>query len=63
VIVSSTIFLIICIFAFDVKVSAIVSKIPLLSSIIDTKILKEFEAINEQDEFYRAMMGETENSS
>lgn len=31
-------------------------KIPILSSIIDTKMLKEFEAINEQDEFYQAMM-------
>lgn len=53
-----TVFLIVCIFAFDIKVSAIISKIPLLSSIIDTKVLQEFEAINEQDEFYRAMMGE-----
>lgn len=51
-----TTFLIICIFMFDVKVSAIIQKIPLLSSIIDTKILEDFEAINERDEFYKAMM-------
>lgn len=63
IIVSTTAFLIICIFAFNIKASAVISKIPLLSSIIDTKILKEFEAINEQDEFYRAMMGESGRNS
>ena len=44
---------------FDIKVSQIVQKIPLLSSIIDTKLLEEFEAINEQDEFYQAMMSDS----
>ena len=56
---STTAFLVICIFVFDIKVSAIVQKIPILSSIIDTKILEEFEAINEQDEFYQAMMSDS----
>jgi len=58
IVVSTTIFLIICIFVFDIKVSAIVQKIPILSSIIDSKMLKEFEAINEQDEFYQVMMSD-----
>lgn len=56
---STTAFLVICILVFDIKVSQIVQKIPLLSSIIDTKLLEEFEAINEQDEFYQAMMSDS----
>lgn len=63
IIVSITVFLVICIFTFDIKVSGIIQKIPILSSVIDTKILKEFEAINEHDEFYRAMMSDSGTSS
>ncbi|MDD5197784.1 MAG: hypothetical protein PHN60_02895 [Candidatus Gracilibacteria bacterium] len=59
IVVGTTTFLIICIFAFNIKVSAIVQKIPILSSIIDTSILKEFEAINTNDEFYQAMMSDS----
>lgn len=58
-IVGFTVFLVVCIFVFDVKVSKIVEKIPLLSSVIDTKILEEFEAINEDDEFYRVAMSDS----
>lgn len=56
IIFTLTSLLIVFIFVFDVKVSAIVRKIPILSSVIDTKMLEEFEAINEQDEFYQAIM-------
>lgn len=51
-------FLIITIFVFDVKVSKIIEKIPILSSIIDTQVLADFEAINEKDEFYQALISE-----
>lgn len=61
IVLGITTFLIVCIFIFDIKVSKIIEKIPILSSIIDTQVLKDFEAINEKDEFYRALM--TEDSS
>lgn len=58
-----TVFLVVCIFTFDIKVSKVIQKIPILSSVIDTKILEDFEAINEHDEFYRAMMSSSQESS
>ena len=54
-IIGITILLIICVFVFDIRVSKVIQKIPLLSSIIDTKLLEEFEAINEQDDFYTSV--------
>lgn len=59
-IMAATIFLVIIIFIFDIRVSKIIQRIPLLSSVIDTKVLEEFETINENDEFYRALMKEND---
>lgn len=61
-ITSITGILILSIFVFDIKVSKVIGKIPLLSSVINTKILEEFEAINTNDEFYQAMMSDSEGS-
>jgi hypothetical protein len=36
--------------------SKVIRKIPILNSVLDTKILEEFEAINEHDDFYQAMI-------
>ncbi|MDD5377362.1 MAG: hypothetical protein PHH16_04605 [Candidatus Gracilibacteria bacterium] len=51
--------LILSIFVFNIKVSKIIDGIPLLNSVINTKILAEFEAINTQDAFYQAMMSDS----
>lgn len=63
IVVGITSFLIITIFVFDIKVSKIIEKIPILSSIIDTQVLADFEAINEKDEFYQALMSQNISSS
>lgn len=63
IVVGITSFLIITIFVFDIKVSKIIEKIPILSSIIDTQVLADFEAINEKDEFYQAMMSQNISGS
>jgi hypothetical protein len=62
IILSTTAFLVVCILVFNVKVSQIIQKIPILSSVIDTKILEEFEAINEGDEFYQALMSDNNSA-
>gem|GEM_PF-5448644 len=63
IVIGITSFLIVTIFVFDIKVSKIIEKIPILSSIIDTQVLADFEAINEQDEFYQAMMSQNISGS
>lgn len=63
IVVGITSFLIITIFVFDIKVSAIIKKIPVLSSIINTQVLADFEAINEKDEFYKALISEDIDTS
>ncbi len=50
-----TVLCVIIIFAFDIKISKFISKIPLLSSVIDTSILETFEEVNKNDEFYKSM--------
>lgn len=51
----------ILIFWFNVKVSEYISKLPILSSIIDTETLEQFEAVNEDDDFYKWVMQEFES--
>lgn len=63
IVVGITGFLIITIFIFDIKVSKIIEKIPILSSIIDTQVLADFEAINEKDEFYKALISKDIDTS
>jgi hypothetical protein len=48
-------FCILIIFAFDIKLSKFISKIPLLNSVIDSTILETFEKVNENDEFYKSL--------
>ena len=49
---------IIMIFVFDIKVSAYLAKLPLISSIIDTDLLKQFEDVNDNDEYYKQIKNE-----
>jgi len=46
------------IFAFDIKVSAYISKMPILSSIINTETLEKFEEINANDDMYKEVQKE-----
>jgi hypothetical protein len=52
---SFTAILTIMIFAFDIKVTAYLDKLPLVSSIVDIDLLKQFENVNENDDYYKQM--------
>lgn len=57
-----TVFCLILIFWFDIKVSGYISKLPILSSIIDTDTLEQFEEINASDDFYQWLLQEFNSS-
>lgn len=57
-----TVFCLILIFWFDVKVSGYIAKLPILSSIIDTDTLEQFEEINANDDFYQWLLQEFNSS-
>lgn len=52
---SLTVMLMFMIFVFDIKVSNFVSKIPLISSILDIDLLKSFEEVNINDEYFQEL--------
>lgn len=53
----------ILIFVFDIKVSSYIEKLPILSSVIDTDTLEQFEDINESDDFYQSILQELSSSN
>ena len=52
---ASTAICVIAIFVFDIKISDSLSKMPLVSSVINTDILKAFEDVNENDDYYKEL--------
>lgn len=60
--VGFTLFLIILILVFNVRVSSFIESIPLLSSVINTTVLKEFEDVSTNDDYYQALAGSMERT-